>query len=235
MWIHNQMVYTLRANLPRSYFPFGKSPLLLVEHKKGRKPLRSRNRQTAFSNRQTSLPHLSQKSLRNRIISSQYWEFVSNLLSKADFAQYEPPSMVVDLKVGHLFFGPVGPNIIHSASPFVGSYLKTLLYDFLSPKLGLLSFPSTFFFSPFQHLFHLTVFSIYKRNEKKLQKNVAEYEYGLIVGIWHMTQIGGEFKGIAWSKGCCTRELVTEEYSELPLSPFAGQGNNFRFRGGVKD
>ena len=28
--------------------------------------------------------------------------------------------------------------------------------------------------------------------------------------------------------------MVTEEYSELPLSPFAGQGNNFRFRGGVK-
>ena len=111
------------------------------------------------------------KSLRNRIISSQYWEFVSNLLSKADFVQYEPPSMVVDLKVGHLFFGPVGPNIIHSASPFVGSYLKTLLYDFLSPKLGLLSSPSTFFFSPFQHVFHLAVFSIYnsERNEKKLQ------------------------------------------------------------------
>ena len=176
------------------------------------------------------------KSLRNRIISSQYWEFVSNLLSKADFVQYQPPSMVVHLKVGHLFFGPVGPNIIHSASPFVGSYLKTPLYDFLSPKLGLLSFPSTFFFFPFQHLFHLAVFSIYnsERNEKKLQKNVAKYEYGLIVGIWHMAQIGGEFKGIAWSKGCCTRELVTEEYSELPLPPFAGQGINFRFRDGVK-
>ena len=67
---------------------------------------------------------------------------------------------VVDLNVCYLFLGPVGPNIIHSASPFVGSYLKTLLYDFLFPKLGLLSFPSTFFFSPFQHLFHLTVFSI---------------------------------------------------------------------------
>ena len=107
------------------------------------------------------------------------------MLSKDDFVQYEPPSMVVDLKVGHLFFGPFGPNIIHSASPFVGSYLKTLLYDFLSPKLGLLSFPSTFFFSPFQHLFHLAVFSIYnsEKNEKKLQKNVANYEYGLIVGI----------------------------------------------------
>ena len=63
---------------------------------------------------------------------------------------------------------------------------------------------------------------------------MAKYEYGLIVGIWHMTQIRGEFKGIAWSKGCCTRELVTEEYSELPLPPFAGQGINFRFRGGVK-
>ena len=171
------------------------------------------------------------------MISSQYWGFFSSLLSKDDSAQYEPLSIVTDLNVCYLFFSPVGPNIIHSASPFVGSYLKTLLYDFLSPKLGLLSFPSTFFFSPFQHLFHLAVFSIYysERNEKKLQKNVAKYECGLIVGIWHMTQIGGEFKGIAWSKGCCTRELVTEEYSELPLSPFAGQGNNFRFRGGVKN
>ena len=56
-------VYTLnaRANLPHRYFPFCKSPPLLTEHKKGRKPLRSGNRQTAFSNRQTSLPHLSQK------------------------------------------------------------------------------------------------------------------------------------------------------------------------------
>ena len=141
---------------------------------------------------------------------------------------------VVDLNVCYLFLGPVGPNIIHSASPFVGSYLKTLLYDFLFPKLGLLSFPSTFFFSPFQHLFHLTVFSIYKKNEKKLQKKVAKCEYGLIVGIWHMAQIGGEFKGIAWSKGCCSRELVTDEYSEAPMSLFAGQGINFRFRGGVK-
>ena len=169
------------------------------------------------------------------MISSQYWGFFSSLLSKDDCAQYEPLSIVTDLNVCYLFFSPVGPNIIHSASPFVGSYLKTLLYDFLSPKLGLLSFPSTFFFSPFQHLFHLTVFSIYKRNEKKLQKNEEKYECGLIVGIWHMTQIGGEFKGIAWSKGCCSRELVTEEYSEAPLSPFAGQGNNFRIRGGVKN
>ena len=151
MWIHNQMLYTLRATLPRSYFPFGKSPLLLTEHKKGRRPLRLGNRQTAFSLDRRRYRTSPKKSLRNRIISSQYWEFVSNLLSKPDFVQYEPPSMVVDLKVGHLFFGPVGPNIIHSASPFVGSYLKTLLYDFLSPKLGLLSFPSTFFFSPFQH------------------------------------------------------------------------------------
>ena len=28
--------------------------------------------------------------------------------------------------------------------------------------------------------------------------------------------------------------MVTEEYSEAPLSPFVGQGINFRFRGGVK-
>ena len=151
MWIHNQMVYTLRATLPRSYFPFGKSPLLLTEHKKGRKPLRSRNRQTAFSLDRRRYRTSPKKSLRNKIISSQYWGFFSSLLSKDDCAQYEPLSIVTDLNVCYLFFSPVGPNIIHSASPFVGSYLKTLLYDFLSPKLGLLSFPSTFFFSPFQH------------------------------------------------------------------------------------
>ena len=166
-------VYTLnaRANLPHRYFPFGKSPLLLTEHKKGRKPLRSRNRQTAFSNRQTSLPHLSQKK------SEEQNNFISIL--RICFQFVEPGWLfsiwttinVVDLNVCYLFLGPVGPNIIHSASPFVGSYLKTLLYDFLSPKLGLLSFPSTFFLSPFQHLFHLAVFSIYnsERNEKKLQ------------------------------------------------------------------
>ena len=169
---------TLRANLPRSYFPFGKSPLLLTEHKKGRKPLRSRNRQTAFSLDRRRYRTSPKKSLRNKIISSQYWGFVSNLLSKDDFAQYEPPSIVADLKVCYLFFSPVGPNIIHSASPFVGSYLKTLLYDFLSPKLGLLSFPSTFFFSPFRHLFHLTVFSIYKRNEKSFRKTWPNMNVG---------------------------------------------------------
>ena len=81
------------------------------------------------------------KSLRNRIISSQYWEFVSNLLSKADFAQYEPPSMVVDIKSWSSFFRPCWTKHNSLRFPICWFLPQNPFVRFLIPQTWSLIFP----------------------------------------------------------------------------------------------
>ena len=113
--------------------------------------------------------------------------------------------------------------------PFLTSR-QTLLSNFLSSKLGLYlpPFRLPFFFERVLHLSNFPVFSCLweKWNTSRRKIIFSQKEKNQIVGIWYIlvvTHIGGKLKGILRSKGCRRGKLVTEEYSESHITPFAHQ------------